>query len=83
MGLLVLSVTYMCIPSVQTFAGLIIISMVIGSCDGWIYCSLGPITLKIVGEKRLSEGYGFLLGVTSIPISFGPPLAGESGFARF
>ncbi|KAG1649629.1 Monocarboxylate transporter 10 [Nymphon striatum] len=37
---------------------------------------LGPIAFDIVGTKSASQAIGFLLGLCSIPLMVGPPIAG-------
>ena len=49
-----------------------------GFFDGCFVCLLGPIVYDIVGPQNASHGIGFLLGLLSIPMITGPPLAGKS-----
>ena len=48
-----------------------------GFFDGCFVCLLGPIVYDIVGPQNASHGIGFLLGLLSIPMITGPPLAGN------
>lgn len=59
-----------------TFSPLVIICLLLGFFDGCFVCLLGPIVYDIVGPQNASHGIGFLLGLLSIPMITGPPLAG-------
>ncbi|KAG1675925.1 Monocarboxylate transporter 10 [Nymphon striatum] len=55
---------------------IVILSFVIGLFDGCFISLLGPIAFDIVGTKSASQAIGFLLGLCSIPLMVGPPIAG-------
>ena len=77
LGIFLLGVTTTCIPWATEFWHLVVITCVMGICDGCFVCLLGPIALDIVGPKSVSQAIGFLLGLLSIPMMTGPPIAGE------
>lgn len=56
---------------------LIVICLGLGMFDGCFISLLGPIAFEIVGVKGASQAIGFLLGICSVPITLGPPIAGE------
>lgn len=72
----ILGATTMCIPFANNFASLIAICLIMGICDGVFVCLLGPIAFDIVGHSNASQAIGFLLGVISVPMMVGPPVAG-------
>lgn len=76
LGIFALGVTTLCIPWATQFWHLVLITCIMGVCDGCFVCLLGPIALDIVGPKSVSQAIGFLLGIISIPMMAGPPLAG-------
>jgi MCP family monocarboxylic acid transporter-like MFS transporter 10 len=47
-----------------------------GICDGCFVCLLGPIAFDLLGPHGAAQGMGCLLGLTSIPMTLGPPMAG-------
>ncbi|XP_076373748.1 monocarboxylate transporter 10-like isoform X2 [Tachypleus tridentatus] len=58
------------------FAALVVICLLLGLFDGCFISLLGPIAFDIVGSKGASQAIGFLLGLCSIPLTVGPPVAG-------
>ncbi|XP_048771031.2 monocarboxylate transporter 10-like isoform X2 [Ostrea edulis] len=74
----VMGVVTACIPFSASFKGLIAISLILGICDGIVVCLLGPIVVDLVGLKNTSHGIGFILGGISLPITVGPPIAGDA-----
>ncbi|XP_065098857.1 monocarboxylate transporter 9b [Paramisgurnus dabryanus] len=63
------------IPFTKNYAGLQVISAVLGFCSGnW---SVIPyMTTKVVGMDRLTEAYGILMFFSGFSIMLGPPIAG-------
>ncbi|XP_055032615.2 monocarboxylate transporter 9b isoform X2 [Misgurnus anguillicaudatus] len=63
------------IPVTKNYAGLQVISAVLGFCSGnW---SVIPyMTTKVVGMDRLTEAYGILMFFSGFSIMLGPPIAG-------
>ncbi|XP_022245308.1 monocarboxylate transporter 10-like isoform X2 [Limulus polyphemus] len=58
------------------FAALVVVCLLLGLFDGCFISLLGPIAFDIVGSKGASQAIGFLLGLCSIPLTVGPPIAG-------
>ncbi|XP_014220710.1 monocarboxylate transporter 10-like [Trichogramma pretiosum] len=56
---------------------LLAISLGIGLFDGCFISMIGPIAFDICGSKDASQAIGFLLGMSSIPLTCGPPIAGK------
>lgn len=73
---LVLGIATACIPFAKTFWLLIIISLIMGISDAAFICLIGPIAFDLLGPSGAAQGLGFLLGISSIPMTAGPPLAG-------
>ena len=59
------------------FQSMIIFSLIMGLFDGCFITMLGPIAYDICGPAGASQAIGFLLGLCSIPLTLGPPIAGE------
>lgn len=49
-----------------------------GLFDGCFICIMAPIAFELVGAQDVSQAIGFLLGFMSIPMTVGPPIAGEN-----
>ena len=58
------------------FQALILFSLIMGLFDGCFITMLGPIAYDICGPAGASQAIGFLLGLCSIPLTLGPPIAG-------
>lgn len=75
---LVLSAVTFMIPLTKgAFPALLVISLIIGACDGCFVSMVGPIAFDICGPERASLGIGFLMGICSIPLTIGPYIAGK------
>jgi MFS family permease len=61
----------------NSFEVLIIISLFMGLFDGCFISLLGPIAFEICGQKGATQAIGFLLGLCSVPLTVGPPIAGR------
>lgn len=59
------------------FELLIVITLFMGLFDGCFISLLGPIAFEICGQKGATQAIGFLLGLCSIPLTVGPPIAGK------
>jgi MFS transporter, MCT family, solute carrier family 16 (monocarboxylic acid transporters), member 10 len=55
---------------------LILIALGMGLFDGCFISLLGPIAFDLCGSEGASQAIGFLLGLCSIPLTIGPPVAG-------
>ena len=60
------------------FESMILFSLIMGLFDGCFITMLGPIAFDICGPSGASQAIGFLLGLCSIPLTLGPPIAGQS-----
>ncbi|XP_054900534.1 monocarboxylate transporter 10 [Poeciliopsis prolifica] len=72
----VIGVMSMMIPLCKIFGGLIAVCLVMGLFDGCFICIMAPIAFELVGAKDVSQAIGFLLGLMSVPMVAGPPIAG-------
>lgn len=59
-----------------SFTILLLISLSMGLFDGCFISLLGPIAFDICGREGATQAIGFLLGMCSIPLTVGPPIAG-------
>ncbi|KAF3702474.1 Monocarboxylate transporter 10 [Channa argus] len=73
---LVIGVMSMMIPLCNIFGGLIAVCLLMGLFDGCFICIMAPIAFELVGAKDVSQAIGFLLGLMSVPMTVGPPIAG-------
>ncbi|XP_055041768.2 monocarboxylate transporter 10 [Misgurnus anguillicaudatus] len=73
---LVIGLMSMMIPLCQNFGGLIAVCLLMGLFDGCFICIMAPIAFQLVGSQNVSQAIGFLLGMMSVPMTVGPPIAG-------
>ncbi|XP_051951454.1 monocarboxylate transporter 10-like [Xyrauchen texanus] len=73
---LVIGVMSMMIPLCHIFGGLISVCLLMGLFDGCFISIMAPIAFELVGSQNVSQAIGFLLGMMSIPMTVGPPIAG-------
>lgn len=66
----------MLLPSTNSYIYLLVITLIMGLFDGCFISLLGPIAFEICGPQGATQAIGFLLGLSSIPLTIGPPLAG-------
>jgi MCP family monocarboxylic acid transporter-like MFS transporter 10 len=66
----------MFLSSTKSFPILLVISLCMGLFDGCFISLLGPIAFDICGQKDAAQAIGFLLGMCSVPLTAGPPIAG-------
>lgn len=74
---MVIGVMSMMIPLCHVFGGLIAVCLLMGLFDGCFICIMAPIAFELVGSQNVSQAIGFLLGMMSIPMTVGPPIAGN------
>lgn len=67
----------MMIPQCRVFEGLIAVCVFMGLCDGCFITIMAPIAFELVGPMRASQAIGYLLGLMAVPMTAGPPIAGE------
>ncbi|XP_070567907.1 monocarboxylate transporter 10-like [Ptychodera flava] len=58
------------------FASILSAILIMGIFDGCFVCMMGPVAFDIVGAENASQAVGFILGIMSIPLTVGPPVAG-------
>ncbi|CAL8315133.1 unnamed protein product [Merluccius merluccius] len=73
---LVIGLMSMMIPLCNIFGGLIAVCLLMGLFDGCFICIMAPIAFELVGSDNVSQAIGFLLGLMSVPMTVGPPIAG-------
>lgn len=67
----------MFIVVVPNFTLLVIITLFMGLADGCFVSVMGPIAFDLVGQKGAAQAIGCILGLCSIPLTVGPPIAGK------
>ncbi|XP_067883439.1 monocarboxylate transporter 10 [Heterodontus francisci] len=72
----VIGLMSMMIPLCRVFGGLIAVCLFMGLFDGCFISIMAPIAFELVGSENVSQAIGFLLGLMSIPMTAGPPIAG-------
>ncbi|XP_053368142.1 monocarboxylate transporter 10-like [Clarias gariepinus] len=75
-SVMVLGVMTMLIPVCNVFGGLIAVCLLMGLCDGCFFSTMAPIAFELVGSEKASQALGFVLGMISVPMTVGPPIAG-------
>ncbi|KAL6268469.1 hypothetical protein P5V15_001602 [Pogonomyrmex californicus] len=73
---LIIGILTMLLPVTDSFIVLLVISLGMGLFDGCFISLLGPIAFDICGRSGATQAIGFLLGMCSIPLTIGPPIAG-------
>lgn len=71
-----IGVMTMLLPATDSFVLLCAFSFAMGLFDGCFISLLGPIAYDICGQHGATQAIGFLLGLCSIPLTVGPPIAG-------
>ncbi|XP_062545567.1 monocarboxylate transporter 10 isoform X2 [Armigeres subalbatus] len=66
----------MCLPATGSFTLLLVIALAMGLFDGCFISLLGPIAYDLCGPRGATQAIGFLLGLCSVPLTIGPPVAG-------
>lgn len=66
----------MALPFCPTFGALLAACAAMGLFDGCFVSLLGPIAFDLCGKDGAAQAIGFLLGLCSVPLTLGPPLAG-------
>lgn len=67
----------MLIIIVPMFSLLVGITLLMGVADGCFVSVMGPIAFDLVGQKGAAQAIGCILGLCSIPLTVGPPIAGK------
>lgn len=76
LSFLILGLLTMVVPLTHSFPLLLVICLGMGIVDGCFISLLGPIAYDICGPRGATQAIGFLLGLCSIPLTVGPPIAG-------
>ncbi|XP_057345227.1 monocarboxylate transporter 10 [Manis pentadactyla] len=63
-------------PLCTAFRALLAVCLVMGLFDGCFISIMAPIAFELVGAQDVSQAIGFLLGLMSVPMTVGPPIAG-------
>ncbi|KAI8520349.1 hypothetical protein Bbelb_001030 [Branchiostoma belcheri] len=71
------------LPVLRHYYALVCAVLVLGIFDGCFVALIGPIAFDLVGPEDASQAIGFLLGLASVPLTVGPPLAGLRAARRF
>ena len=81
---MMMAITCTLCPLARDYTGLILYAVGFGMFDGCFILLITITTCDLVGPERLPQALGTLYGVVSLPIIFGPPLAGtfDLSFAR-
>lgn len=66
------------IPQCSVFEGLVVVCVLLGLCDGCFLTMMAPIAFELVGPMQASQAIGYLLGLMAVPMTAGPPIAGEA-----
>ncbi|KAM7367567.1 hypothetical protein PAMP_013855 [Pampus punctatissimus] len=72
----VIGLMSMMIPLCNIFGGLIAVCLLMGLFDGCFISIMAPIAFELVGSQDVSQAIGFMLGLMSVPMTVGPPIAG-------
>ncbi|KAH8278540.1 hypothetical protein KR018_004927 [Drosophila ironensis] len=64
------------LPLTNSYVILVSFTLIMGLFDGCFISLLGPIAYEICGPSGATQAIGFLLGLSSIPLTVGPPVAG-------
>lgn len=60
----------------NVYEALMVFCLIMGIFDGCFITMLGPIAFDICGPGGAGQAIGFLLGLCSLPLTVGPPVAG-------
>lgn len=66
----------MMLPLCQVFESVIVVCLFLGLSDGFLISMMSPIAFELVGPMQASQAIGYVLGLMSIPMTAGPPIAG-------
>lgn len=77
LSLVCIGVVTILLPLTSSYILLIVFSLIMGLFDGCFISLLGPIAYEICGPSGATQAIGFLLGLSSIPLTVGPPIAGR------
>ncbi|XP_044161571.1 monocarboxylate transporter 8 [Bufo gargarizans] len=71
-----LGILSMMLPQCQVFVSVIVVCLCLGLSDGFLISMMSPIAFELVGPMQASQAIGYTMGLMSIPMTAGPPIAG-------
>lgn len=77
LSFVLIGVMTMLLPATKSYILLLVFILAMGLFDGCFVSLLGPIAFDICGQRGATQAIGFLLGLCSIPLTVGPPIAGR------
>lgn len=76
LSLVCIGLVTLLLPLTSSYVLLVTFALVMGLFDGCFISLLGPIAYEICGPSGATQAIGFLLGLCSLPLTIGPPVAG-------
>ncbi|KAH8310845.1 hypothetical protein KR044_003210 [Drosophila immigrans] len=76
LSLVCIGLVTLLLPLTNSYVLLVTFALVMGLFDGCFISLLGPIAYEICGPSGATQAIGFLLGLCSLPLTIGPPVAG-------
>ncbi|XP_001993732.2 monocarboxylate transporter 10 [Drosophila grimshawi] len=76
LSLVCIGLVTLLLPLTSSYVVLVTFALVMGLFDGCFISLLGPIAYEICGPSGATQAIGFLLGLCSLPLTIGPPVAG-------
>ena len=73
----VVGVILILLPFCKFYELVLALTLVFGIFDGCFVAVVGPIAFQFCGPEGASQAIGFILGLSSIPLTIGPPIAGK------
>lgn len=72
----VIGILTIILPFVKSFGLLVAITLGMGLFEGGFIALIGPIAIQLCGSAYAAQAIGCMLGLASVPLSVGPPVAG-------
>lgn len=82
-SILCIGITTLLLPLANNYAGLVSYALVFGFFDGCFVGQIAVITADLVVHEKMSQAIGNMFGTLAIPMSLGPPFAGQSSFIEY
>ena len=76
LSMVITGVACMMVPLIKTFAGLMTYVICVGLVDGCFVVMMPLLTLTLAGVENKVTAWGYLVGVSSVTLMLGPPVAG-------
>ncbi|XP_062123523.1 monocarboxylate transporter 10 isoform X1 [Drosophila sulfurigaster albostrigata] len=76
LSLVCIGLVTLLLPLTSSYTVLVTFALIMGLFDGCFISLLGPIAYEICGPSGATQAIGFLLGLCSLPLTIGPPVAG-------